>query len=189
MWVQTVDRPALVLGSTQDLGIVDRALAASWGIEIVRRRSGGGVVLLEPGEVTWLDVILPAGDPYWSDDVSRSGLWLGEVWQAVLADLGIDGATVHRDAVVCGPLGRAVCFGVVGPGEVSLEGRKVVGVSQRRSRTAARFQCAVYRRWTADVMAALLGLDEPAAADLQAAASGTGVAPDDMAAVFLRHLP
>lgn len=189
MWVHTVDHPALVLGSTQDPGIVDGALAASWGIEVVQRRSGGGVVLLVPGEVAWLDVILPAGDILWSDDVSRAGLWLGEVWQAALADLGIDGATVHRDAVVCGPLGRMVCFGVVGPGEVSVEGRKVVGVSQRRSRTAARFQCAAYRHWEADGLAALLRLDASANADLQAAASGTNATPGDIAAAFLRNLP
>lgn len=189
VWVHTVDRSALVLGSAQDHGIVDAALAASRGIDIVRRRSGGGAVLVVPDDVAWLDVIVPAGDPLWSTDVSRSGIWLGEVWRSVLADLGFAGAMVHRDALACGPLGRTVCFGVVGQGEVTVDGRKVVGVSQRRSRSSARFQSVAYRHWRPNELAALLGLDEAALAYLENAATGTNASPDDVVAAFLRHLP
>lgn len=189
VWVHTVDDPALVLGSAQDDGIVDRGLAASWGIDIVRRRSGGGAVLVVPDDVAWLDVIVPAADPLWSDDVSRSGIWLGEVWRSVLAELGFAGAMVHRRALACGPLGRMVCFGVVGQGEVTVDGRKVVGVSQRRNRSSARFQCIVYREWRPNDLASLLGLDEGALTYLQHAAAGTDAAPDDVVAAFLGHLP
>ncbi len=78
--ILTVDRPALVLGSTQivDDGLGGRASAA--GVEIVRRRSGGGAVLLRTDEVVWVDVVVPAGDPLWSDDVGRAFFWLGRVW-------------------------------------------------------------------------------------------------------------
>jgi hypothetical protein len=38
-----------------------------------------------------------------------------------------------------------VCFASVGPGEVVRGGSKVVGVSQRRTKDAARFQCTVFR--------------------------------------------
>ena len=36
-------------------------------------------------------------------------------------------------------------------------GAKVVGISQRRTRAGARFQCAVPRRWDVERHAALLG--------------------------------
>jgi lipoate---protein ligase len=189
IWVHAVDRTALVLGSAQDPGIVDGGLAASWNVEVVRRRSGGGAVLLVPGEVAWLDVIVPSGDPVWCDDVSRSGLWLGEVWRAALADLGFEGAAVHRGALVSGPLGRTVCFGVVGPGEVTVDERKVVGVSQRRSRGSARFQCAVYQHWRPSELAALLRLDEAAVAYLERAARGADASPDTLVRAFLDNLP
>ena len=37
---------------------LDVACAAP-GVEVVRRRSGGGAVLLVPGEVVWFDVVVP----------------------------------------------------------------------------------------------------------------------------------
>ena len=43
--VHEVDQPTMVLGSSQ------RAVAVGGGIDVVRRRSGGGAVLLRPGEV------------------------------------------------------------------------------------------------------------------------------------------
>ena len=61
-----VDRPALVLGSTQRAEVVDERACADAGVEVVRRRSGGGAVLLEPGAVVWFDVVVPA-------DVLRDG--------------------------------------------------------------------------------------------------------------------
>ena len=57
----SVDAPALVLGSAQRDDVVDADACAAAGVEVVRRRSGGGAVLLLPGEVTWLDVVVPAG--------------------------------------------------------------------------------------------------------------------------------
>jgi lipoate---protein ligase len=189
IWVLEIERPALVLGSTQDGRLVDARLAATLGVEVARRRSGGGAVLLVPGEVAWLDVIVPSGDPLWHDDVSRSGNWLGRSWQATLADLGITGTTVHTGPLDRGGLGRLVCFAAVGPGEVTLGARKIVGVSQRRTRRAARFQCAVYRRWAPDLLVPLLRLDDPSAQALQRVAGGVGASPTEVVTSFLQHLP
>jgi lipoate-protein ligase A len=190
VWILEVDRPALVLGSTQDHSAVDAHVAAVLGIEVARRRSGGGAVLLVPGEVAWLDVIVPYGDLLWHDDVGRAGAWLGHTWQAALADLGVTGTTVHSGPwATGGPLGRLVCFAAVGPGEVTLGSRKMVGVSQRRTRRAARFQCAVYRRWAPELLTHLLRLDDATAQSLQVAAGGVGAAPGEIVAAFLHHLP
>ena len=163
-WVHQVDRPALVLGSAQDAAVVDADAARAAGVEVVRRRSGGGAVLLVPGEVLWVDVVIPAGDPLWDADVGRAAWWLGAVWAEALGG----GAVVHRGSLVTTPWSRLVCFAGLGPGEVTDAGRKLVGISQRRTRQAARFQCALYARWDPAALAALLALDESRRATLVA---------------------
>jgi lipoate-protein ligase A len=58
------------------------------------------------------------------------------------------------------PWSEWVCFAGLGPGEVTVEGRKVVGLSQRRTREAALFQCCAARRWEPARLLELLALDE-----------------------------
>jgi lipoate---protein ligase len=189
-WVLEAAAPALVLGSTQRDDVVDGGVAAARGVEVVRRRSGGGVVLVDPDTTAWVDVIVPAGDPLWHDDVGRAAVWVGRAWQAALADLGVAPTEVHDGALACGPLGRLVCFGTVGAGEVTLpDRRKVVGVSQRRTRTAARFQCAAYTRWDPAPLVDLLRLDDEGARAVAGAAAGVGHTPGAIVDAFLRHLP
>lgn len=156
VWSFGVDAPALVLGSTQPEDDVDAQAAAELGVTVVRRRSGGGAVLLDPGQVAWIDVVVPRGDPLWHDDVAVAAEWLGEAWVAALADLGVPGGTVHRGGLECGALGPVVCFAGTGPGEVLVDGGKVVGISQRRTRAGARFQCSLPLRWDPVRHAALL---------------------------------
>ena len=45
------------------------ALAAA-GVELVRRRSGGGAVYLAPGEQLWIDAWVPRDDALWEVDVA-----------------------------------------------------------------------------------------------------------------------
>jgi lipoate---protein ligase len=193
VWVLDATAPALVLGSTQSEELVDRDVAAAAGIEVARRRSGGGVVLVVPGETAWVDVIVPAGDALWDDDVGRAAHWLGRTWQAALADLGVDATEVHEGPLACGPLGRLVCFATVGAGEVTVPGgdghRKIVGISQRRTRHAARFQCAAYRRWDPEPLIRLLRLDDEGRAAIAGAAVGTERDPAALVDAFVRHLP
>lgn len=184
-----VDRPALVLGSTQPDGEVDREAAERAGVEVVRRRSGGGAVLLVPRGVVWADVSVPAGDPLWDADVGRAFAWLGRAWREVVVALGAPRAEVevHEGALVRTPLSRSVCFAGLGPGEVTWRGRKVVGMSQRRTRAGALFQCAILRTWDPAPLADLLRLD-PAA--LEPVATGVDAATGEaVAAALLRALP
>jgi lipoate---protein ligase len=193
VWVHEVDRPALVLGSAQPPGVADAAACEAAGVEVVRRRSGGGAVLLAPGEVLWVDVVLPAGDALWDDDVGRAAGWLGEAWASALAAAGAPGPlAVHR-----GPMWRTrwsdlVCFAGRGPGEVTdPTGAKVVGISQRRTRSVARFQCAALGRWDPGAIAALLAVEDRSAlaADLAGAAAGAGGALGATLDAFLAELP
>ncbi len=149
-------KPALVLGSTQALSSVDTVRAATVGIEVCRRRSGGGIVFVHPLDSIWIDVHIPRNDPQWVDDVSRSSLWLGHAWVEALAECGIKGASVYDGPMHRGDFGAVVCFASTAPGEVFIGDGKVVGVSQRRDRSGARFQCIVYRHWTPEVWSGLV---------------------------------
>ncbi len=141
----SVERAALVVGSTQPITDVDEERAAHAGVDVVRRRSGGGAVWLDP-ESHWVDVTITRDDPRWSNDVGRAFLWLGDRFAAALSELGVE-AEVRRGRLVDRGMGRLVCFAGVGPGEVLVDGRKLVGLSQRRTRDVARFQVVFYDRW------------------------------------------
>ena len=191
--VLQVERPALVLGSTQPGADADAAALEAAGVALVRRRSGGGAVLLEPGGATWVDVVLPADDPLWSDDVGIAFHWLGRAWAAALAQLGIEGAAVHEGPLHTTRWSRLVCFAGLGPGEVTVGGAKVVGIAQRRTRAGARFQCALLHRWDPAAITSLLALGpddrSQAATDLGGVATGVDVAPDDAVDALVDHLP
>ena len=179
-----------MLGSTQRHTLVDVDEASTRGIEVARRRSGGGAVFVDPATTVWVDLVLPAGDPLWDDDVGRAARWVGEAWRAALAELELAPVDVHTGALACGPLGRLVCFGTVGAGEVTLpDRRKVVGISQRRTRSAARFQCAAYTRWDPEPLVALLGIGAAGARAIEDAAVGVGRSPVDVVDALLRNLP
>jgi lipoate-protein ligase A len=136
--------PAVVLGSTQRDDIVDAEFVAARGLEIARRHSGGGAVLVDES-VVWIDFVIARDDPLWDDDIARSMQWLGRLWSSALAEVGID-AGVHRGPAVVSALARAICFCGIGHGEVVVDGRKAVGISQRRTRRGARFQSVLHTR-------------------------------------------
>ena len=166
VWVHHVERPALVLGSTQD----DEDLTADageaadsavkWDTEVCRRRSGGGLVALLPGNDLWIDVVLPTSSELSVDDVGRAGEWVGKTWAAALLEVlptALNGepwpVEVHTGPLRHRAAGRVLCFAGLGPGEVTVRGRKVVGLSQRRTRRAARFQTVMTWSWPGEWLA------------------------------------
>ncbi len=164
LWVHEVAAPALVLGSTTDESLVDVTEAARLGVEVCRRRSGGGLVLVEPGASCWIDVLIPRAAELrsptipWDDDVNRSFAWVGELWRGALADLGLTGLRVWEGPLTNAEAGSALCFAGIGPGEVigtdrSGDDAKVVGLSQRRTRWGARFQGLYVQRWSPERLA------------------------------------
>jgi hypothetical protein len=58
-------------------------------------------------------------------------------------------------------LGELVCFAGRGPGEVFVGDRKLVGLSQWRSREGALFSSCAYVRWDPRPMVELFNLDDP----------------------------
>jgi lipoate-protein ligase A len=179
--VVDVTAPALVLGSTQP-AVEER------GVPVVRRRTGGGAVLVRPGTLLWVDVLLPAGDALWQDDVGRSFHWLGQAWVDALAAVGV-GSSWHNGPMVCTPWCRQVCFAGIGSGEVTVDGRKVVGLAQRRTRAGALFQCAALLRWDPDEMARLLDIGDEGAAALPELAAALPVDAGALEEALLGALP
>jgi lipoate-protein ligase A len=179
-------RTAVVLGSTQSLDVVDTEVAQTAGIDVVRRRSGGGAVLVTPDDPVWVDVWLPIGDERWSADVTGAFAWVGAAWGAALGRLGLDGVEVQGSGPgACTRWSSLVCFGGVGAGEVSVGGRKAVGLAQRRNRSGAWFHTACVRHWNPTLLLELLELSpgERAAASEGLSGAVTGVADEAAAEV------
>ncbi|MDX6555163.1 MAG: lipoate---protein ligase [Miltoncostaeaceae bacterium] len=131
---------------------VDRDAARAAGVEVLRRRSGGGPVLWDAGLLA-LDVVLPRGHRLAGEDVVAAYRWLGEAVAGALRALGVPDVAVLSPAEARADPGRdgpaaAACFGGRSPYEVLAGGRKVVGLSQARRRQGALFQAGI-----------LLGLD------------------------------
>ncbi len=164
--VREVERPTLVLGSTQRTDLVDRLEVHERGVEVVRRHGGGGAVLLEPGNQVWVDAWIPRHDPLWKPDVLLAAAWVAAWWRESLSRSGLNGLDAHAGRSQPGDLGDLVCFAGRGPGEVFSSGRKVVGLSQWRSREGSLFSSCAYAVWDPAPLVQLLDVDEPGRARL-----------------------
>ncbi|MEO6124624.1 MAG: hypothetical protein ABIR32_13045 [Ilumatobacteraceae bacterium] len=211
VWWFEVDRPAIVLGSAQPLEHLDLVACERARVEVVRRRSGGGAVLVAPGDVVWVDVLIPTTHHQWTNDVTSSAWWLGEVWRRTLVDLGVAHGEVHVGSMVTTPWSSRVCFAGIGGGEVvtkevvtmevvtkaagastaatsTAATSKIVGISQRRTRAAARFQCALYRHWRPIETSALFAKPIPPSSELDNAVTTVDADDASIELAFLNQL-
>lgn len=145
IWNCCVTSPALILGSSQPMTDINREEAHKLGIEVVQRRSGGGAVFVHPAQSIWIDITIPKVDPLWVEDISRSMLWVGEAFVRALSPWV--NSELYTGSFETGEAGRSVCFSSTSPGEVFVGEKKIVGISQRRTRDGARFQCVLYSHW------------------------------------------
>ncbi len=195
-WCDFTDS-AIVLGSSQPDELLDADAVTAAGLHVVRRRSGGGAVLLRPGAVVWIDLIVPAAA--WPTDVRRSMVAAGEVWQAALTEVAAVApgtVVVHDGGMLPTDWSRAVCFAGIGPGEVlaadATPTRKLVGLSQRRTRGGARIQGLVHRSDLVAATAALIaGAHRPGGVPPGAASADVDAAmlADAIASAAQRHHP
>jgi lipoate-protein ligase A len=131
MFVPRIERALLVLGSSQSLDVLDGEVSEK--VTLRRRKGGGGLVLLHPNDI-WVDWWIPANDEQWSKDVHVSSIRAGMLWRDVVASRVSLPVTVHEGSLEGELAHRMVCFAGKGPGEVFVEGRKAVGVTQWRVR-------------------------------------------------------
>ncbi|MHB8263804.1 MAG: lipoyl protein ligase domain-containing protein [Acidimicrobiales bacterium] len=166
-------------------------------VEIARRRSGGGAVFVAPQQQLWVDLWIPRDDPLFCEDVLAASVSAGRVWVHALQEVGIGRIEMHGGRVMLGEWGSLACFASIGPGEVLIDGRKVVGISQRRTRHGAWFQTMLPLYWDPAHWVpylACVGMreDESGALERWLADHVTGlgtVTRDVLAEAFLSHLP
>jgi lipoate-protein ligase A len=161
--------PALVLGSGQR---PPDGWSPPDGLALVRRGTGGGAVLCDESYLM-LDIALPPGDPRVLDDVTESYRWLAEQLVSTLGELGFrDLALVQPTALrrldeAAREAGRRACFAGLGPYELlDADGRKLVGLAQRRRRGGMLLQAAAYLAGEREPLAGMLWLSGPERDDL-----------------------
>jgi len=128
--------PGLVLGCSQRNALGSSPAAA---IEVVSRQAGGGAVLVGPWMLS-ASVVLPNAHALVSGNLVASYRWLGELYAALLQDMGIAAhAIVPEEARVLQqtvPTELAwACYGGFSPWEVVVGKKKIVGLAQVRRRT------------------------------------------------------
>lgn len=152
-WSRPTDA-VLVLGSSQRVTAPGSSL---------RRSTGGGAVSCDD-HYLMLDVVLPRGHPLVIDDVGQSYRWLARALQAELAARGAALRAVTPREAAALPVServaaRLACFAGTGSYElVTHDGRKLLGLAQRRRRGAALLQAAAYIAAPRLDVAAWLGL-------------------------------
>jgi len=169
IWRASISESAIVLGSKQSFEIVKQQVCETDGVSVVRRRSGGGAVYLGVNEHLWIDLVIPRDDVLWSDDVGKAMWWVGDLWASALAENEVasrDQLIVHHGGLERNEISDLVCFAGLGPGEITLHGEKLIGISQRRTREMARFQCVLHSRWSSEAYEKYLDFDKISGADL-----------------------
>jgi lipoate-protein ligase A len=152
-WSRATDA-VLVLGSAQRAGTPGPSL---------RRSTGGGAVSCDD-HYLMLDVVLPRGHPLVIDDVGQSYRWLARALQKALEQRGAQlRAVTPREAAALPIADRAAarlaCFAGTGSYElVTADGRKLIGLAQRRRGGAALLQAGAYIAPPRIDVAASLGL-------------------------------
>jgi lipoate-protein ligase A len=181
--VRKVEHPTVVLGSTQRAEVVSPDRAAERGVAVVRRRGGGGAVLLQPGDHVWVEAWIPRDDPLWDVDVAASAAWVGAWWRSTLGALGLGDLNVYGGPAEPGRHGALVCFSGRGPGEVFAGARKIMGVSQWRSREGSLFHTCAYSRWDPRPLVDHFEVDTRTREELQRDLRGAALGVMELAAV------
>ncbi len=138
--VWTHEASGIVLGCGQGALLATAREVGRERLPCLRRESGGGAVLTGPWLVS-ASVALP-NDHAWAGKVVESYRPLGELHLALLGAWGVAAKVLAPQELARARRENAVdiadwaCFGGLSPWEVvSAEGRKIVGLAQRRRRT------------------------------------------------------
>ncbi|MCH1490440.1 MAG: hypothetical protein L7T83_08490 [Ilumatobacteraceae bacterium] len=154
---------ALVLGSRQSEHLIDLERAAQRNIEVVRRRSGGGIVLVDPHRSLWIDIEIGGDDPRYVAEPLGMMEQVGRWWLAALTSLDCALPRIRQFVGQTGSdaNGELVCFAGSSHGELMVEQSKLVGLSQRRTSDGARVQGQLHFIDPTDEILALLVEEAP----------------------------
>jgi lipoate-protein ligase A len=157
MFVVTVARPLIVLGSSQARDVLDSDRLGDTPLR--RRKGGGGLVLLRPDDL-WIDWWIPHDDDRWSHDLHVSSAMAGGWWAEALRKVTSEPVSVYEGPLEGDLEFRVVCFAGRGPGEVFVADRKAVGLTQWRVREGVLLSTVVHAQPTSDVLAYLAHVPE-----------------------------
>lgn len=139
--VWTYPSPAIVLGCSQRSLREDIEHRLGGRADLVDRESGGGAVLTGPWLVS-VSVVLPHGHPWVCEGLLESYRRLGQLHVAALEEFGVPARVLppqelpHTRDSNCDSAVNWACFGGLSPWElVSTDGRKLVGLAQRKRQT------------------------------------------------------
>jgi lipoate-protein ligase A len=132
---------AIVLGCGQRPCDADRLRAASAGVGLCVRASGGGTVLAGPW-MLGVSVALPPGDLRAALPLTASYAWLGTVITDWLSLLGISAEPAALD-VPADDRAAWACFAHSSRWEPCVGGRKIAGLAQVRRRNGVVYTAGV----------------------------------------------
>lgn len=134
--------PAIVLGCAQRSLRPAIERRAGRVVALVDRPAGGGAVLAGPWMVS-VSIVLPSGHALLRGNLIDCYRWLGQLHVEALAECGVPCRALPpqelrgADAAFGASAVSWACFGALSPWEVvAPDGRKLVGLAQRRQRDA-----------------------------------------------------
>lgn len=131
---------AVVLGCAQRSQRPAIERRAAGVVALVDRPAGGGAVLAGPSMIS-VSIVLPPGHALLRGNLIDCYRWLGQLHVEALAGCGVTGRALpphevrRADAALGACAVSWACFGALSPWEVvAPDGRKLVGLAQRRQR-------------------------------------------------------
>ena len=144
----------LVLGKSQrGRSFLNLGYLEGESINLTVRQSGGGAVLVSPKDMLWVDIFVPKESKFWVADIAKASIWIGGIWRDALKRLDIE-CFLFDEKFVRSEASDLICFVGRAPGELFVDDRKILGISQRRSKFGTRFQCALIINWEPEHMIA-----------------------------------
>ena len=160
--------PALVLGlglRHRAESLIDFERCQQADMPVFSRRAGGGIVFLGMGNMLCGAICVPTRSV--PSDVTDSYRWLGDTLVSALSTLGVSAhrveveearASVAALRVVDSPL-LHMCYGALSPHEVTVDGRKLVGLAQIRRRETTLYVLGMLLRDQSPLAEFLLNSD------------------------------
>lgn len=131
-------QPAFSFGYFQMISAeIDVKKCGSQGVELVRRMTGGGIVV-HGWDVTY-SIIVPHGSGVIPSDISASYCWIANRLLQGFHRIGVPASLQGRKPGTS-EAGPNTCLANPAEHDVLLKGKKIAGVSQRRNRIGAVYQ-------------------------------------------------